>query len=713
MAGRKNTRVDTWVDSVICWSSNCTNFNFYALHSIKKLFLGISVLAQVSVLAQSGLPEDSVKLQLINLGEITVNASSLSSSNNEYGGLVGIISPRQIALANPTIITDELNKISGVYMHSGALNTNRITIRGIGSRTPFATNKIRAYFGDIPLTDGGGETTLEDIDLTFIGSMEIMKGPNSSQFGSGLGGTIFLKPPTVKGHFIDVNSGFGSYGLLRLGALTGFQKEKTKTVLGYQRRESDGYRNNNSSDRESLFGNLSLEKDNDQFELLFLHLKQKAFIPSSLGLSDYENEPTLSAFTWGQSFGFEEYSKTIIGGTWKHQLSENEEITSSLYATYRNAYEPRPFNILKEKSFGYGVRSRWQKTKKIIRWSVGFEGYSDRYKWKIFENLYQKFNTGGSVEGELLADNKEQRGYFNLFAAMRAAIWPTTHIEAGANFNKTNYSFSKPLRTDHSFDGLLSPRISLTQGLGNYLNIYGAISQGFSPPSVDETLTEEGTFNKAIQPETGWNREIGLKAYFPKWSYEVAYYSIDVENLLVTRRTAEDVVFGENAGRTLHKGLEIQISGFIIHTPNFQLKATGVYSANNYRFIDFEDDGDDFSGNELTGVPDRQMNLGLAQDGKSFFSGFSYQSTGVIPVTDDNLVFTEKYTLFNLYVGYRHAFKSKVKAQVVYRLNNVFDTKYASMLSINAQAFGASEPRYYYPGLPRNHQWDFKISYSF
>ena len=78
-------------------------------------------------------------------------------------------------------------------MHSGTYSTNRITIRGIGSRSLFSTNKIRAYFNDIPLTTGDGETVLEDIDPAFIERAEILKGPTSSLYGAGLGGTVNLK----------------------------------------------------------------------------------------------------------------------------------------------------------------------------------------------------------------------------------------------------------------------------------------------------------------------------------------------------------------------------------------------------------------------------------------------------------------------------------------------------------------------------------------
>ena len=40
----------------------------------------------------------------------------------------------------------------------------------------------------------------------------------------------------------------------------------------------------------------------------------------------------------------------------------------------------------------------------------------------------------------------------------------------------------------------------------------------------------------------------------------------------------------------------------------------------------------------------------------------------------------------------------------VYQLNNnLFDKKYASGIVINARGFGGMDPRYYYPGLPRNY----------
>jgi iron complex outermembrane receptor protein len=60
-----------------------------------------------------------------------------------------------------------LNKIPGINMQ--LLNTNRISIRGIGARSQYGTSRIKAYFQNIPLTSGEGDTTIEDIDMETIG----------------------------------------------------------------------------------------------------------------------------------------------------------------------------------------------------------------------------------------------------------------------------------------------------------------------------------------------------------------------------------------------------------------------------------------------------------------------------------------------------------------------------------------------------------------
>ena len=110
------------------------------------------------------------------LSEVILIGSPIKNTLQKTASSVGLISAKEISQTDGVILTPLLNKTAGVYMQQGTLNTNRITIRGIGARSQFSTNRVKAYFEEIPLSTGEGETTLEDIDLSVLNKIEIIKG---------------------------------------------------------------------------------------------------------------------------------------------------------------------------------------------------------------------------------------------------------------------------------------------------------------------------------------------------------------------------------------------------------------------------------------------------------------------------------------------------------------------------------------------------------
>ncbi len=68
---------------------------------------------------------------------------------------------------------------------------------------------------------------------------------------------------------------------------------------------------------------------------------------------------------------------------------------TSLFTSFRDAYEPRPFNILKENTLAYGFRSRFLGTAKLfetpLNYTFGGEYFRDCYSFSTFQNLYQDF----------------------------------------------------------------------------------------------------------------------------------------------------------------------------------------------------------------------------------------------------------------------------------------------------------------------------------
>lgn len=667
------------------------------------------------------------------LNEIIVNANHLPTPLKKSIASTSLISTKAIERANNININEALNRVPGVFMQTGALNTNRITIRGVGSRNLFGTAKIRAYFKDIPLTDGSGNTSLEDFELGSISRIEITKGATSSAFGAGLGGVIQLIPKNASLNDTRVKdeTTIGSFGLFKNLSQIEFGNDYNTFNIVYSNTQSDGFRDNNEYSRNALTLNTT-HKISPKSELSFFGTFSdlKAFIPSSLNENDFINNPESATFTWRTSRGFEDTQRGILGVSLSHKFNKNLRQRTSVFSSFRNSYEPRPFNILNENVFGYGFRHQFlgnfELNKKTFDWIAGLETFKDNYRYKTFENLYQDFpEENGSVKGESLSNFKENRRYYNLFFEGRYHTTSKIDVVFGINFNSTKYDLDDRFPTSDSnpdqsgnfkFDGLLSPKLGFLYNINSSSNLYANISHGFSPLSLEETLLPDGQINTNLKPETGWNFELGIKGATlnKRLRYNLSVYRLAIKNLLVARRTSQDEFIGVNAGKTNHDGVELDFDFSINNSEKNQLSAFGSYTLNLYEFENFVDDTNDFSGNKVTGVPSNVINFGLDFNSSiGFYGNVNFQHVGEMPITDNNTLFSESYNLINFKMGYRNNLTTQLNLNIFLGVNNLLDEKYASQILINARGFGGNAPRYFYPGNPINYYSGISLNYSF
>ncbi|WP_246067763.1 TonB-dependent receptor family protein [Changchengzhania lutea] len=667
------------------------------------------------------------------LNEVIISTNHNPEKLKQATASISIISSKDIKLGNNVDMAPILNRASGIFMHSGALNTNRITIRGIGSRNQFGTSKIRAYFKDIPLTNGSGETNIEDFELASIARFEILKGATSSIYGAGLGGVINIIPQNAYLNKSSLNNelSIGSFGLMKglININHGTTNKSFRTT--YSHTQSDGYRENNKYNRKTftLHANHFLSQK-DELSFLASYVDLKAFIPSSIDKITYLNTPKSAAFTWKASQGYEDSKHGIFGLSWNHEFNSQIKQVTSLFTSFRKNYEPRPFNILKENTWAIGIRSRILGHSKLfgktMNWTLGAELFRDTYTSKTFENLYEDAPAGtGSIRGNPLSSFKEKRNYFNTFSEVNYELFQKTTVSIGLNFNITAYELDDRFTISESnpdqsggfkFNGITSPKLGVSHLLSENISLYSSISHGFSPISLNEILLPDGQVNNNLKPETGWNYEIGARSTTRdnRLQFNVAIYRLDIKNLLVSKRTAEDEFIGINAGRTQHDGLELGLRYKWIQNKALSINSFLNYTRNDYIFKVFIDGSDDFSGNDLTGVPSYVFNAGIDLNSKmGIYGNINFQSVGSMPITDSNTLYSDSYQLTNIKFGYRATLNKNISFNIFVGLNNLFNTTYASQILINASGFGGRVPRYYYPGNPTNYYTGINLNYIF
>jgi iron complex outermembrane receptor protein len=227
-------------------------------------------------------------------------------------------------------------------------------------------------------------------------------------------------------------------------------------------------------------------------------------------------------------------------------------------------------------------------------------------------------------------------------------------------------------------------------------------------PSPEETLLPEGDINNELQPEQGIQYETGvrLNLFANATRLEASLYRIDLNDLLVTKRLTEDIFTGINAGKTRHTGLELMLQQRIFRRSTFpgSLHLNANYTWSHNQFIDFTDNEQVYDGNKLPGIPSHIAQAGLRwQPAAQFGLNAQFQYVGSQYMDDANMLENDAYSLVSLKASYRFPTNRWGVLEFFAGVNNVTDTHYSPMLTVNAVAFGNAEPRYYYPGMPRHY----------
>ena len=652
------------------------------------------------------LRNDTSKITRHDLNEIVVTSYQNNQPIRNISAPIQVIGKSKIEISDIGDISSVLNSVPGIQMQSGTYQTTKITLRGIGSRSPYSTNRTRAFLDDIPLTTGDGTTVIDDIELSFIDKIEVTKGPYSAWYGSGMGGSlrfISLREST-KPISAEMNISVGSFGILKYNGIVRISKPSGYMNAGVARISGDGYRQNSSFSRNSVFISGQVKKQN-KLNYLFIYSGVNSQTPSSIDQETFNNTPSLAAPNWLNVKGYKKYDRLLGGIVVNSPINLHVKNRVALSGSLHYEYELRPFNILDDMSLSATLLDNIVYRTSIFTLSAGVEWLHENYFWRILQNntLLEK------------QKSKEVRNLVNTYISFDINICSSIILSLSGNINSTHYVVSDLFPSDsidysgkYSNKFIFSPKIGLNYCINSNLSLYSSFGKGFSNPTVEESLTSQGYLNTSLKPEQGWTLDLGtrISTLANSLSMDVSVYYILLNDLLVTRRISEALFYGENAGKSKLRGVEMQAT----YQPASFFKTIISASKSDNRFNDFASSTGNYRNNHLPGIPDTNANIDTQFNiFKRWQLNAIYSYTGSQYLNDENSMKTNEFQTLNLRTAFTFQYHKKYLIQFIYTINNVFDEKYASMILINAPSFSGAAPRYYYPAMPRNVLITFKI----
>jgi iron complex outermembrane receptor protein len=664
----------------------------------------------VLVLISSGYSfgQDSTQI----LDEVTVQSYLYNRPVHTVPASIGIVRTKDLARFNDSNILSAVNTVSGVRMEERSPGSYRLSIRGSLIRSPFGVRNVKVYWNRLPLTDGGGNTYLNLVDPSSIGSIEVIKGPGGSLYGAGTGGVVLLSSPDSKQTNISFSALGGSYDLQRYHLAGSIRNENVVASIAFVHQESDGYREHSAMERDVLNANVKwLISRKNVISGTFFASDIFYQTPGGLTLIQFKDDPK-QARPAGTAPGAVEQkasvmNKSIFAGL-NHDYFWNENTTTHTGIFYSTTefvnYAIRNLEERDEKNIG--LRTETQFNFKLRKWdntlSIGGEVQGFISPIHIFENEL-------GVKGDLTIEDELESIQTMLFL-QNEFQFNDFFITLGGSFNWLRYSFERlhPEKQSNkrNFDPVFSPRIAVLKNFKNQISLYGSISSGFSPPSLAEVRPSTNAYNNKLKPEQGINMEIGIRGVLVKGvTFDLTGYSFKLKETIVLQRTDDGADFFVNAGKTKQRGLESTVRWSVpVGKRIFRdLTIWSTQTFNHYRFDEYINDDQDYSGNKVTGVPPTIITAGLDITlASGLYSNITATYTDHIPLHDANEEFAPEYTLLGVRLGYRGKITSKIPIDIFGGMDNALDEMYSLGNDLNAvggRFYNAAPGRNYFVGI--------------
>jgi len=635
-------------------------------------------------------------------------------------GAVGTLDARTIELQSGSSLVPAINTIPGARMEERSPGSYRLSLRGSLLRSPFGIRNVKIYFDDLPLTDAGGNSYLNALDIAAAGNITILKGPQSSVYGANSGGVVLIQPQTLTSDSTKINLNLlgGSFGLFRQNINLGKQWKNYQLNITQSYQRSDGYRDHSKMERKYIQINQKWDYDKSaSLKAMVFYSDLYYQTPGGLNATLYAQDPKLSRPAVGgiksaieQQAGI--YSKTVFGGiTNDWQISPNFKHVVSVFSSYTDLKNPFITNYEHRKEFTIGLRTyvEYEKRTEDINWKLNL-GLESGTTSTDAVNADNNYGTPAALQASDKLRAATNFGFANFTMDISRKL--LLELSASGNLYKYHYESTYPVviaEQKKSFDLQFMPRAALSYWLDKNLTLRASISRGYSPPTLAEIRASDNVINVNLQPEKGWNYETGIRYQTSdkRIALDLTGFYYHLKNAIVRRLNENDTEYFINAGGTKQWGLETSLSAWIIPQNNATffkgILLTNAYTLSHFKFDDYFSGSTDLSGKDLTGVPKNVVITGLEiMLPKGLYVFMQHNYTAKIPLTDANTVYSDKYHLVQAKIGCKNIRIGNVPVEIYAGADNILNEKYSLGNDLNAAGnryFNAAASRNFYGGL--------------
>jgi len=648
------------------------------------------------------------------LQEVTVQAFNTRLQWKAVPAAVATITSKEINRYANTSLVPILNTVPGVRMEERSPASYRLSVRGSLLRSPFGVRNVKVYWNDIPLTDGGGNTYLNLVDMNQLTAAEIIKGPAASMYGAGTGGALLLRSDlafsnTSQNRYSAGMTG-GSYGLFAERVSWQYNAKYFASSLQQSHQQSDGYREQSATRKDAIKWQAAWQLKKQQIKFLFFYTDLFYQTPGGITLAQMLANPKLSRQPAGNLPGSVQqkaaiYNKTIFGGI-HHEIAAGNLFVVKSFITGNNTSFKNPFitNYEKRVEDNLGAGTSLIFRKKTVRtdfqWMNGIE-------WLYNHSSINDFgNRAGVADTVQFKDNLFASQWF-AFSQIQYTVLEKWNFTAGLSLNNQSYRYKRltdlnSVYVNKSIDAVLTPRFAVLYRINKDVSLYALAAKGFSPPALAEVRPQDRNFYGDLLAEFGWNYEAGIKGELldQRVQFDFAAYFFTLENAIVRRNNAAGAEYFVNAGSIKQNGIEALIKYQLVKNSAGFFSGWNIwssYSYQPYRFTNYQQTTNNYSGNELTGVPRNIWLSGLdIETRKGIYANLTLNSTSALPLTDANDAYADAYQLLQIKTGYRCKQKEK-QLDLFVGIDNLLNKNYSLGNDINAAG-----KRYYNPAAGRN-----------